>query len=331
MVILSLILIFVFLIAIGVGSVFIPPLHVLRALLSFIGLNIKSDDNYFTIVTQIRLPRIIIAMIVGMALSTAGAIVQGIFRNPMAEPGIIGISSGAGLGAIVAIALRMNLINIVFLPLLAFMGALIASFTVYFLSTRNGKTPILYLILVGLSVSTFMSSISSIILSNINQYQVSEYIFWIMGGLDGRSWWHVKVSFIPIIILLIISSFYAKRMNILILGEEESIALGLNPEHLKRVLLVLVSLITGISVAVSGAISFVGLIVPHIMRLIIGPDYRKLIFSSMIGGGIFLIVCDTIARSMFSPIEIKVGIVTSILGAPFFLYLLKTKGNEVRM
>jgi len=331
MVILSLILIFVFLIAIGVGSVFIPPLHVLRALLSFIGLNIKSDDNYFTIVTQIRLPRIIIAMIVGMALSTAGAIVQGLFRNPMAEPGIIGISSGAGLGAIVAIALRMNLINIVFLPLLAFIGALIASFTVYFLSTRNGKTPILYLILVGLSVSTFMSSISSIILSNINQYQVSEYIFWIMGGLDGRSWWHVKVSFIPIIILLIIFSFYAKRMNILTLGEEESIALGLNPEHLKRVLLVLVSLITGISVAVSGAISFVGLIVPHIMRLIIGPDYRKLIFSSMIGGGIFLIVGDTIARSMFSPIEIKVGIVTSILGAPFFLYLLKTKGNEVHM
>ncbi|MEZ0536241.1 FecCD family ABC transporter permease [Caldicellulosiruptoraceae bacterium PP1] len=322
-------LIVVFIIAIGVGSVFIPPLHVLKAILAFIGFKIDGvSDEVLTIVTQIRLPRIIVAMTVGMALSLAGTIIQGIFRNPMAEPGIIGISSGASLGAITSIALGLNLINIYFLPLLSFIGGLLSSIIVYLLSTKRGKTPILHLILIGLSISTLLSSISSIILSNINQYQVNEYIFWMLGGLDGRSWWHVKISFLPILIILLISILFSKKINILVLGEDEAYTLGVNPELLKKLLLLLTSLITGIAVSVSGTISFVGLIVPHIMRIIVGPDYRKLIPSSVIGGGIFLIICDSIARMLFSPIEVKVGIVTSIVGVPYFLYLLKSRGAE---
>ncbi|WP_271628612.1 FecCD family ABC transporter permease [Caldicellulosiruptor sp. DIB 104C] len=329
-VILSLILLIVFVVSIGVGSVFIPPLRVLKAIFSLIGFKVPGVNQMdLTIIGQIRLPRIIIAMIVGMSLSVAGALVQGLYRNPMADPGIIGTSSGASLGAISCIALSFNTISIFYLPLFSFVGALGISFLVYKLATKDGKTPILNLILIGIAVSTFISSINSLILSNINQYQVSEYIFWMLGGLDSRSWTHVKISFVPLVILILCSLIFAKRINILILGEEESYTIGVNPERLKKQLLVLVSLLTGIAVSVSGAISFVGLITPHILRLIVGSDYRKLIPASILGGGIFLIVCDTIARVLFSPIEVKVGIITSIVGAPYFLYLLKKRENEV--
>lgn len=329
-IIMILILAIVFVISIGVGSVYIPPLRVLKALLTFVGFKLKDvNEMDLTIISQIRLPRIIIAMIVGMSLSVAGAIVQGIYRNPMADPGIIGTSSGSSLGAIVSIALGLNTKSIFYLPAFSLMGGLMASFLVYKLATKNNKTPILNLVLIGIAVSTFLSSISSIILSNINQFQVSEYIFWMLGGLDTRSWTHVKMSFFPLFILALLSLLYAKKINILTLGEEESFTIGLNPERLKKILLILVSLLTGISVSVSGAISFVGLIVPHILRLIVGADYRRLIPASILGGAIFLIICDDIARVAFSPVEIKVGIITSLLGAPFFLYLLKRRENEV--
>ncbi|ADL42982.1 transport system permease protein [Caldicellulosiruptor obsidiansis OB47] len=330
LIILFFLLLTVFIISIGVGSVFIPPLRVLKALLSLIGINLGwVNDTDLTIVGQIRLPRIIIAMIVGMSLALAGALVQGLYRNPMADPGIIGTSSGASLGAILCIAFSLNTINIFYLPLFAFAGALLISFLVYRLSTKNNKTPITNLILIGIAVSTFVSSINSLILSNINQYQVSEYIFWMLGSLDGRSWVHVKISFVPLCILILYSLLFAKRINILILGEEESFTIGVNPEKLKRSLLFLVSLITGISVSVSGPISFVGLIVPHMLRFIVGSDYRRLIPASILSGGIFLIVCDTIARALFSPVEVKVGIITSLVGVPYFLYLLKKRENEV--
>lgn len=330
LIILFFLLLTVFIISIGVGSVFIPPLRVLKALLSLIGISFgPANDMDLTIVGQIRLPRIIIAMIVGMSLSIAGALVQGLYRNPMADPGIIGTSSGASLGAIVCIAFSLNTINIFYLPLFAFAGALLISYLVYRLSTKNNKTPITNLILIGIAVSTFVSSINSLILSNINQYQVSEYIFWMLGSLDGRSWVHVKISFVPLCILILCSLLFAKRINILILGEEESFTIGVNPEKLKKALLFLVSLITGIAVSVSGPISFVGLIVPHMLRLIVGSDYRRLIPASILSGGIFLIVCDTIARALFSPVEVKVGIITSLVGVPYFLYLLKKCENEV--
>ncbi|WP_256861316.1 FecCD family ABC transporter permease [Caldicellulosiruptor bescii] len=330
MIILAFLLFAVFIISIGVGSVFIPPLRVLKALLFMIGLNKGSVNSLdLTIVSQIRLPRILIAMVVGMSLSVAGALVQGLYRNPMADSGIIGTSSGASLGAIVCIAFSLNTINIFYLPLFAFAGALLISFLVYRLSTKNNKTPITNLILIGIAVSTFVSSINSLILSNINQYQVSEYIFWMLGSLDGRSWVHVKISLVPLCILILCSLLFAKRINILILGEEESFTIGVNPEKLKKTLLFLVSLITGIAVSVSGPISFVGLIVPHMLRLIVGSDYRRLIPASILSGGIFLIVCDTIARVLFSPVEVKVGIITSLVGVPYFLYLLKKHENEV--
>ncbi|ACM60983.1 iron complex transport system permease protein [Caldicellulosiruptor bescii] len=330
LIILAFLLFAVFIISIGVGSVFIPPLRVLKALLFMIGLNKGSVNSLdLTIVSQIRLPRILIAMVVGMSLSVAGALVQGLYRNPMADSGIIGTSSGASLGAIVCIAFSLNTINIFYLPLFAFAGALLISFLVYRLSTKNNKTPITNLILIGIAVSTFVSSINSLILSNINQYQVSEYIFWMLGSLDGRSWVHVKISLVPLCILILCSLLFAKRINILILGEEESFTIGVNPEKLKKTLLFLVSLITGIAVSVSGPISFVGLIVPHMLRLIVGSDYRRLIPASILSGGIFLIVCDTIARVLFSPVEVKVGIITSLVGVPYFLYLLKKHENEV--
>lgn len=237
LIILAFLLFAVFIISIGVGSVFIPPLRVLKALLFMIGLNKGSVNSLdLTIVSQIRLPRILIAMVVGMSLSVAGALVQGLYRNPMADSGIIGTSSGASLGAIVCIAFSLNTINIFYLPLFAFAGALLISFLVYRLSTKNNKTPITNLILIGIAVSTFVSSINSLILSNINQYQVSEYIFWMLGSLDGRSWVHVKISLVPLCILILCSLLFAKRINILILGEEESFTIGVNPEKLKKTL-----------------------------------------------------------------------------------------------
>nr|WP_242855799.1 iron ABC transporter permease [Ruminiclostridium josui] len=240
----------------------------------------------------------------------------------------MGISSGSGLGAVLAIKLGLTAVSMYFMPMFAFTGAFVAIFVIYILSYKKGKVPVLTLMLSGIAVSTFIGAITNIILTLSYDYQVKEFLFWSTGGLDGRRWEHVQLVVVPIILSVTLMFVFSRDLNVLMLGEEEAKSVGLSSGKIRTVLLVLVSIATASAVCVSGAISFVGLIVPHIMRLLVGPNYKKLLPASSIGGAIFLVACDLVARVVVVPYEIGVGIITALVGAPYFLYLLLRSKKE---
>ena len=281
------------------------------------------------IVWLIRIPRLLIAALVGAGLATAGTILQGLFRNPLAEPSIVGVGSGAVLGAVIAFVSGLTAATALALPLAAFAGALVALAVVYALATRGGATPVTTLLLSGVAVSAWFGALSSLLISmNVVNWQIAqEILFWSMGGLDGRTWTHVWISVPFIALVLAWSMLYARDLDLMSQGEETAAALGADVESTKKALIVLAALATGTSVAVAGAIGFVGLIVPHVARLFVGPSHRWLLPSSALAGAAFLVVCDLIARTArpalgLGPVEIRLGIVTAAFGAPFFLHLL---------
>lgn len=319
--------------ATAIGAVYVPFFQTFKIILKNWGLlnDVTFSKGQESIIFFVRFPRVIVSVLVGAALATSGAVMQGMFRNPMADPGIIGVSSGAGLGAVLAIALGLSAKSIYYTPAFASVGAITAVAVVFMLSAKGGKIPTLTLILAGIAVSTFIGAITSILLTIINDYQVRSYLFWTMGGLSDRRWEHVRLAAVPIIICIIILFSFARDLNVMLLGEEEAQSVGLNPSKTRKLLLLFVSVTTAMAVSVSGNISFVGLIVPHIMRLIVGPDHRILIPTSAIAGAAFLVACDIIARVVVIPRELGVGIVTSLVGAPYFLYLLikaRKEGGE---
>ncbi|HHV97387.1 MAG TPA: iron ABC transporter permease [Clostridiaceae bacterium] len=314
----------------AIGSVNVPFKDTVKIILKNWGLikNITFTEGWESIIFYVRFPRVITTILVGAALGTSGAVMQGMFRNPMADPGILGVSSGAGFGAVVAIYLGIHAKSIYFMPLFASAGALVAAFVVFLLSIKNGKIPVMNMILSGMAVSTFLSAITTAILSFARSDQVKQFLFWTVGSLNGTRWEDVKISVIPIIVCTVILLFFSKDLNILLLGEEEAQSVGLNPAKTRKLILLLSSILTATAVSVSGTISFVGLIVPHIIRLLIGPDHRLLIPASALGGSIFLLLCDLIGRTIVAPGELSVGIVTSIIGAPYFLILLNRARKE---
>ena len=314
-------------VAVAVGAVYVPFGRVVSIILKNWGLlgNVELPKDQEPIIYLVRLPRVIVACFVGAALGVSGAVMQGMFRNPMADPGILGVSSGAGLGAVTAITLGLSAQSMYFRPLFASVGAIAAVAIIYFLSLRGGKIPTLTLILSGIAVSTFIGAITQLVLVNSNDYEVRTFIFWTMGGLNDMMWEQVRLITAPIIICLIILLFFARDLNILLLGEEEAQSVGMDTSRTRKLLLLLTSLTTAVAISVSGPVSFVGLIVPHIMRLIIGSDHRILIPASAVGGAMFLVCCDMISRISG---ETGVGIVTSLLGAPYFLYLLVKARKE---
>lgn len=275
-----------------------------------------------TIVRGVRLPRIVLAAIVGFALAAAGTVMQGFFRNPMADPSIIGVSAGAAVGAVAFIVLPLANFYGFGLQLAAFSGALIAAFVVYTIATTNGHTPVATLLLAGIAVQTFLGAIISYLILQSGD-SMEQAVFWLMGRLHNSTWTEVSISFPFVVGFYVVLSLYARDLNVLLLGEEEASTLGIQVERTKRILLAASSVITAAAVAVSGVIGFVGLIVPHMMRLLVGPDHRILLPTSALAGASFLVVTDTFART--GPVEVPVGIVTAALGAPFFLYLLRTR------
>ncbi|WP_135805285.1 vitamin B12 ABC transporter permease BtuC [Halorussus marinus] len=273
-----------------------------------------------TIVMTLRLPRIALGATVGFALATAGVVMQGFFRNPMADPSIIGVSSGAAVGAVATIALPFA---VPFgLPTAAFLGAVVAAFGVYLLGTEDGRTPVATLLLAGVAVQTFLGAIVSFLLLHAGE-SLERAVYWLMGHLHLASWDDVTLTLPVAVIGFAVLFAYARDLNVLLLGEEDAHALGVEVERTKRLLLAVASVVTGAAVAVSGIIGFVGLVVPHVMRLLVGPDHRVLLPTSALAGATFLVATDTVARS--GAAEIPVGIVTAFLGAPFFLYLLRTR------
>ncbi len=322
---LAFILFFAIVIATAVGPVNIPSTTVAKILLSKLPLMDSLFSHSWSnveesIILQIRLPRVLLGVLVGSALAVAGAAMQGLFKNPMADPYVIGISSGAAFGATIAVVLGVS--GIFSVPLLAFIGAIFSAFLVYSIARTDGQMQIETLLLSGIAVAIFFSALTSFFMyvAGENLHQI---VFWIMGGLWARSWDHVRVSFAPIIIGIMGIYVFARDLNVMQLGEESASHLGIETEQVKKILLALSSLIAGVAVSMSGIIGFVGLIIPHTVRLIVGPDYRILIPASALLGAIFLIFADSIARIVISPAELPVGIITAFFGAPFFIYLLR--------
>ena len=275
------------------------------------------DATASLIVYSVRLPRVLAAFFVGAGLAAAGTAMQGLFRNSMADPYIIGTSSGAALGAAIAIVLLGGM----FLPVFAFVGATGATFLVYALATRNGRAPVETLLLTGVALSMFFSAILSFLMYAAGK-SLHQIVYWLMGGFWTVGWGDVALTTLIIVggALLIV---YAKDLNILSLGEEDAVHLGVNVESFKRILLFVSSFITGIAVAIAGSIGFIGLITPHVMRLIVGPDHRILFPASMVPGGIFLLWADTVTRTFLG--DMPVGVITAFVGAPFFVFLLRRR------
>lgn len=282
-----------------------------------------------TIILQLRLPRIVLTALVGIALASAGVTFQGLFKNSMADPYIIGISSGASLGAVIAINYGFNSYwhGISLVSLFAFVGALLTVLIVYKLAEMGGRIPVGTLLLAGIALSFFLSALVSLVMI-LNQKSLQQVVYWLMGSLSASNWQEVKMITPIIIIAWGIIYYFAEDLNIMLLGDERAHYLGVTVSKVKLILLVTASLLTGIAVSVSGVIGFVGLIIPHIVRLLTGPNHRLLLPTSALVGAIFLIITDTVARTILAPTEIPVGIITALCGAPFFIYLLQQK--EVR-
>jgi iron complex transport system permease protein len=281
----------------------------------------KADQ---VIVWLIRVPRVIVAFFVGAGLASAGVIMQALFRNPLAEPGLVGAGAGAVLGGVISFAFGWSATSVLSLPLLAMLGALLALALVYTMATRGGVTPVSTLLLSGVATAALLGAISSLLLSvSIVNWQIAQdIVFWMMGGLDARTWTHVWLCAPFVVLGLTASLLQTRDLDLLQLGEETAASFGVDVESSKRMLTLTAAILTGAAVAVAGLVGFVGLVVPHAVRLFLGPSNRSLLPASAITGGAFLILCDLLARTIHPPTEIRLGIVTALLGGPVFIFVL---------
>lgn len=319
---LVLILIIVSALSLLFGTVFLSPADVWNAInCRFFGACSSIFNN--VLIWELRVPRIITAALVGLLLALSGTILQGVLRNPLADPYILGASAGGGIGAAIALTLGLDVLFLGFsaVPVFAFVFALGAVFLVYSLSRINGSSTPENLILSGVAVSAFCSAILALIM--VFSGNLQSIYFWLLGGFTGASWEKV-IALLPYVIIgSLVSYFYSKELNALLLGEELAQTLGINIGQTRIILLTLAAFMTAAAVSVAGLIGFVGLIIPHMVRIIVGPHYRLSIPLSALSGMLLMVIADTISRSLIPPIEIPVGIVTAIIGAPYFLYLLK--------
>jgi iron complex transport system permease protein len=320
-------------IAICIGSVSIPVDQVFAALFSpdlwkvMTGGHASSTDNI--IVLEIRLPRILVAALVGASLAVAGVAMQALFRNPMASPYILGLSSGGAFGAAIAIVLGFSLVSGQFaIPIMAFIFTFLTLFLVYGISRTKFGVPVTTLLLAGIAVGAFFAALVSLI-KYFSGDKLADIVFWMMGGLWNSNWSLFWMALPFVLVGCLILLVLAREMNLLMLGESQALNLGVNVRQVRFIILIASSLVTAAAVSVSGVIGFVGLIIPHTLRIIMGPDNKILLPASIVGGAVFMIVTDTIARTIISPEELPVGIITALVGAPFFLYLLRARKREI--
>lgn len=280
---------------------------------------------YNTIVWELRIPRVLLAITVGVALATSGAVFQGCFRNPLVEPYILGVSSGAAFGAALGIVYPQFFLSI---QVSAFIFGSVAVVLAYMLARTRDETPVITLILAGVIISSVFMALVSILKYVSNDSALREIVFWLMGGFYYASWNDVALVSPIVLICFFILWIFGWKLNILSMGDEEARTLGVNPEKYKLILVAIATLTTSLAVSTVGIIAWVGLMMPHATRMILGPDNRFVIPAAAMLGGTYLIVCDTMARTLTSA-EIPVGIITSLLGAPYLFYLLRTKGRAI--
>jgi iron complex transport system permease protein len=326
-------LIVIIALATSIGSVSVPlgtTFSILADKLPFVDIAQTWSNATATIVLDIRLPRIILAGLVGAALAVAGATYQGLFRNPLADPYLIGVAQGASLGAVIGFLLptAWNLTGIGVIPIFAFIGAILATVIVYLLARRGKNLPVTTLILAGVALSALLSSIVSYLIISSGS-KLHSIIFWMMGSFSGSEWSEVLIAFPYIAVGTAVIVIYARLLNVMQLDEEQAQQLGVNVESFKLILLAAATMITAASVSFVGTIGFVGIIIPHIVRLIWGADHRYLLPLAILTGAIFMILADLISRTILAPTEIPIGVITAICGAPFFLYLLRRRKRAI--
>jgi len=322
------------LIAVSLGAVSISPLSIIKMTLNKTGLfhftaTWQSSDE--TILFLIRLPRVIAGSLVGAALASAGVLFQGMLRNPMADPYIIGTSAGAAFGATIAMMLPVSVAFLSFglVPIAAFFGALGAVLLVYNLAKVGGKTPIVSMLLAGFAVSAMLAAIVFLMVTLSSRTGLLQNVYSFLMGSISVSGWNQIIIVAPLIIGAIVAArFLAFRLNALSLGEEGAAYLGIDVERDKIIVLALGSLLTAAAVSISGLVGFIGLVVPHAVRLVLGPDHRLLLPAAALSGAAFLVLADLFARTVLAPSEIPIGIITAIIGAPFFIYLLRRTRRE---
>ena len=309
------------------GQMDIPAGSVLQTLAEDMGVldyepgGVPADQR--AVIEYIRLPRTLVGLMVGAGLAISGAVLQGIFMNPLADPSIIGVSSGASVGAIIAIACGFTAANILALPVCALIGAMLAVGLAVLLSEQRGHVSVLPLLLAGLVVGIFLSALTAAVLTVFEEHKLQQYLFWTIGGLDYRTWEHVALGLGPMLVGVAGMLLMARQLNVLSLGDVQARSVGMPAARYRLLLLGLATLTTATGVCISGNIGFVGLVVPHAMRFVVGPDHRRLLPVSLLAGAAFVVLCDAVGRVIVSGQEIRVGIMTAFVGTPYFLWLLR--------
>lgn len=307
------------------GQLAVSPAEVVGSVLRAVGIPntwAPTDPIVESTLWVVRFPRIAMALSVGAALAVAGAVMQAIFGNPLAEPGVVGVSSGSALGASIAIVLGVTAFGTGSLAIFAFLGGLGATLLVYFVSRANGRTEVVTLLLTGIAINAFAGAGLAFMLFVADSGSREQIVFWQLGSLNGSRWSEAVIVAVVGLIGTVVAVILGKRYDLLALGERNARHLGVDVEHLRVGSIVLVALLTGVAVAFVGIIAFVGLVIPHVVRMSIGPAHRPLIVASAFGGGALLVFADLLARSVVPGADLPIGLLTSLVGGPFFFFLL---------
>lgn len=313
----------------GTGAYDIPAGDVIGSAAHRLGLGgARLDRVAESVLWDVRLPRVTLALLVGASLGCAGALMQGVFGNPLAEPGVVGISSGAAVGAVGSIALGLNFLGNWTITVCAFAAGLLTVLVVYGLSRAGGRTEVVTLVLTGIAVNAFAGALIGLFIFFADNAQISQITFWQLGSLAQATWPKV-LAVLPCALLgLVVAPFFSRRLDLLALGERQARHLGVEVERMRIVLILVVALLTAAAVAVAGIISFVGLVVPHLLRMAAGPGHRFLVPGSALGGALVLVAADLAARTVAAPAELPLGVLTALVGSPFFFWLLRRTRNR---